>query len=67
MLNKGPFRFRIGKQIIRWGKTDEISPVDNVNSQDLRLFIIPTYEDRKIPNWIADVEFFLKKIYASRG
>lgn len=62
VLNKGPFRIRLGKQIIRWGKTDEISPVDNVNSQDLRLFIIPPYEDRKIPNWLLDVEFFKKNV-----
>ena len=62
VLNRGPVRLRIGKQIIRWGKTDQISPVDNLNSQDMRLFIIPSYEDRKIPNWMADVEFFKKNV-----
>ncbi len=58
VINKGPFRIRVGKQVIRWGKTDQISPVDNLNSQDLRLFILPPYEERKIPNWMGDIEFF---------
>lgn len=62
VLNRGPVRVRIGKQIIRWGKTDQVSPVDNLNSQDLRQFIILPYEDRKIPNWMADVEFFKKNV-----
>ncbi len=48
----------VGKQIIRWGKTDQISPVDNLNPQDLREFIIPDFEDRKIPNWMARGRFF---------
>jgi hypothetical protein len=51
----------VGKQIIRWGKTDQISPVDNVNPQDLREFIVPDYEDRKIPNWLARLRLFYKK------
>lgn len=46
-----------GKQIIRWGKTDQISPVDTLNPEDMREFIIPEYEDRKIPVWMADIIF----------
>ncbi len=56
--SQGPYEFRIGKQIIRWGKTDQISPVDNLNSHDLREFIIPDIEDRKIPNWMARIRVF---------
>ncbi len=48
----------LGKQIIRWGKTDQISPVDTLNPQDLREFIIPEYEERKIPVWMADLKLF---------
>ncbi|MCG2831636.1 MAG: DUF1302 family protein [Desulfobacteraceae bacterium] len=51
----------VGKQIIRWGKTDQISPVDNINSQDLREFTVPDYEDRKIPNWLARLRLFYRK------
>ena len=49
----GFFDMTLGKQILRWGKTDEISPVDFLNSQDLREFFIYEYADRKIPNWMA--------------
>ncbi len=52
------FDLSVGKQIIRWGKTDQISPVDTLNPQDLREFIIPEYEERKIPIWMADLKLF---------
>ncbi|WP_321495872.1 DUF1302 family protein [uncultured Desulfobacter sp.] len=48
----------IGKQIIRWGKTDQVSPVDTLNPEDFREFILPDYEERKIPIWMADARFF---------
>lgn len=47
----------LGKQIKRWGKTDQISPVDTLNPENIREFIIPPYEDRKIPVWMADITF----------
>ncbi|GAB6112240.1 DUF1302 family protein [Desulfomicrobium salsuginis] len=50
---------RLGRQIVRWGKTDQISPVDNVNSQDMREFLIPDLEDRKLPNWMARLRAFI--------
>lgn len=49
---------RLGRQIVRWGKTDQISPADNVNPQDLREFFVPELEDRKIPNWMARIRLF---------
>jgi hypothetical protein len=55
------YGFSIGKQIIRWGKTDQISPVDTLNPQDLREFFIPEYEERKIPIWMADAHLFFDK------
>ena len=48
----------IGKQIVRWGKTDQLSPVDNLNPQDLRLFILPELEERKIPIWMFKLQGF---------
>ena len=47
----------LGKKIKRWGKTDQISPVDTLNPENIREFIIPAYEDRKIPVWMADITF----------
>ncbi len=59
--NAKKYGFSIGKQIIRWGKTDQVSPVDTLNPQDLREFIIPDYEERKIPIWMADLNLFFDK------
>ena len=47
-----------GKQTVRWGKTDQLSPVDSVNPQDFRLFILPSLEERKIPIWMLKLEGF---------
>jgi len=54
----GSTEIKLGKQIVRWGKTDQVSPVDNLNSHDFREFIIPDLEDRKIPNWMAKIRIF---------
>lgn len=48
----------VGKQIVRWGKTDQLSPVDNINPQDLRLFIMPELEERKVPIWMLKLQGF---------
>ena len=56
--SRKPVDLRVGRQIVRWGKTDQISPVDNLNPQDLREFIIPDFEDRKIPNWMVRGRLF---------
>ncbi|MBW2043131.1 MAG: hypothetical protein JRI76_14065 [Deltaproteobacteria bacterium] len=50
---RGFFDMTLGKQIVRWGKTDEISPVDVLNPQDLREFFLYDYAERKLPNWMA--------------
>lgn len=47
------YEIKLGKQIVRWGKTDQVSPVDNLNPQDGRQFILLELEDRKIPTWMA--------------
>ncbi len=52
------WELRAGRQIVRWGKTDQISPVDNLNPQDMREFFIPDLEERKIPNWMARARAF---------
>lgn len=60
--------FTLGKQIKRWGKTDQISPVDTLNPENITDFILSTYEDRKIPVWMADViyrknDFFIEGVF----
>ena len=54
------YALSLGKQIIRWGKTDQVSPVDTLNPQDFREFIVPDYEERKIPVWMANAKWFSK-------
>ncbi|WP_161635972.1 DUF1302 family protein [Desulfonatronovibrio hydrogenovorans] len=56
--DQGPWQFRLGRQTVRWGKTDQLSPVDNINAQDMRQFLIMDLEDRKIPNWMARIRYF---------
>jgi len=58
---------RLGKQIVRWGKTDEISPVDNLNPQDMREFIIRDLEGRKIPIWMAKVDLYPSNNWTIEG
>jgi hypothetical protein len=52
------YGFSLGRQIVRWGKTDQLSPVDTLNPEDLREFIFPEYEERKIPVWMAHLDLF---------
>lgn len=48
---------RLGNQIVRWGKADEISPLDVVNPEDLTRGFTRPRADRKIPTPIANAEF----------
>ena len=62
------FYFSVGKQIKRWGKADQISFVDTLNPENLTEFIIPPYEERKIPIWMLEVgyrhkDFFIESIF----
>lgn len=45
--------FSIGRQRVRWGKSDQLSPLDSINPDDLRQFITIDLEERKIPSWLA--------------
>ncbi|MDY6974081.1 MAG: AMIN domain-containing protein [Thermodesulfobacteriota bacterium] len=50
---------RIGKQIVRWGKTDELSPVDNINPQEFEEFFLPSLDERKIPIFLTKINYYL--------
>jgi len=56
--DEGAWQLRLGKQNVRWGKTDQVSPVDNLNAQDMRRFMLAELEDRKLPNWMARIRYF---------
>lgn len=64
----GPLTMTAGKQIKRWGKSDKITAIDTLNPQNITEFIIPDYEERKIPVWMADIAyrtdtFFIEGIF----
>ena len=43
---KGDFDFRVGRQIIAWGRTDRLNPTDNLTPRDARLLATDIDEDR---------------------
>lgn len=47
---------RLGNQIVRWGKADEVSPLDNVNPEDLRDGFVRPRTGRKIPIPMLNIE-----------
>ncbi len=42
----GPVDFRLGKQIIAWGRADELNPTDNLSARDYRL-LTPENNDQR--------------------
>ena len=47
-----------GNQIVKWGKADEISPLDNINPEDLRDGPIREREERKLAVPILNLECY---------
>jgi hypothetical protein len=43
---KGKFDYRLGKQIIAWGRTDRLNPTDNLTPRDFSLLAADIDEDR---------------------
>ncbi|MDJ0867974.1 MAG: hypothetical protein QNK03_17850 [Myxococcota bacterium] len=52
----GPVFLRLGKQQVVWGETDGLKLLDVVNPQDFREFILPDFEDSRIPLWTVNAE-----------
>ena len=52
------FNMKLGNQVVRWGKTDGFSPLDNLNPEDYRDGIAGRREDRKIPIPMANLEVY---------
>lgn len=47
---------RLGKQQIVWGEADGIKVLDVVNPQSFREFILPEFDDSRIPLWSLKTE-----------
>lgn len=52
----GDVFLRLGKQQIVWGQADGLRVLDIVNPFHFREFILPDFEDRRIPLWTAQAE-----------
>lgn len=47
---------RLGKQQVVWGEADGLRVLDVVNPLNFREFILPDFEDRRIPTFMANLE-----------
>ena len=55
-MDVGDSFLRLGKQQIVWGEADGLKVLDVVNPQDFREFILPEFEDSRIPLWAVNLE-----------
>ena len=56
------FNLKLGNQVVRWGKTDGYSPLDNLNPEDYRDGVAGRREDRKLPIPMANLEIYQGQI-----
>ncbi|MCK5826366.1 MAG: AMIN domain-containing protein [Desulfuromusa sp.] len=54
--------FSLGKQRVRWGKSDQLSPLDTINADDLRQSMTVNLEERKIPSWMARLRWYGQRV-----
>ena len=52
----GEMQARVGKQQVVWGQADGLRILDVVNPLSFREFILPDFEDRRIPLWMVNAE-----------
>ena len=57
---------KVGNQIVIWGKADEISPLDNLNPEDMRDGFVRRRVERKLPIPMVNVEWS-QDIYKLQG
>jgi hypothetical protein len=55
---KGDWEFRFGRQQIVWGEMVSLFVADVVSARDLREFVLPEFEQIRIPQWAARAEWF---------
>lgn len=57
----GPVWLRAGKQQIVWGQADGLKVLDVVDPQNFDEFILPDFEDSRIPLWTIETEIPISK------
>jgi len=62
--SSGNWDFRIGKQHVVWGEMVGLFFADVVSARDLREFILPEFDQMRIPQWAARAEYFADDYHA---
>lgn len=57
-FSAGPLDIRLGRQQIVWGEVVGLFFADVVSAQDMRDFILPSFDIMRIPQWAARAEYF---------
>ena len=57
-FSAGDWEFRLGKQNIVWGEMVGLFFADVVSAKDLREFVLPEFEQIRIPQWAVRAEWF---------
>ena len=57
-FSRGNWEFRLGKQNIVWGEMVGLFFADVVSAKDMREFVLPEFEQIRIPQWAARAEWF---------
>lgn len=60
----GNWDFRFGKQNVVWGEMVGMFFADVVSARDLREFILPDFDQMRIPQWAARAEYFADDFHA---
>ncbi|HXE41205.1 MAG TPA: DUF1302 family protein [Azonexus sp.] len=60
----GNWDIRLGKQNVVWGEMVGLFFADVVSARDLREFILPDFDQMRIPQWAARAEYFADDFHA---
>ncbi|MFZ2974451.1 MAG: DUF1302 family protein [Ferribacterium limneticum] len=63
-VSAGNWDFRFGKQHVVWGEMVGLFFADVVSARDLREFILPEFDQMRIPQWAARAEYFADDFHA---
>jgi hypothetical protein len=62
--SNGDWDFRFGKQHVVWGEMVGLFFADVVSARDLREFVLPDFDQMRIPQWAARAEYFANDFHA---
>lgn len=63
-INAGSWDFRLGRQHVVWGEMVGLFFADVVSAKDLREYVLPEFEQLRIPQWAARAEYFQDDFHA---